>query len=196
MSLVHWLRAAALAGLLLTPATGLSEGKKAKPPDVAADKPGAVHKRMDSLAGSWDVELSYVLGGEEHKGKARCEARWILDGHFLHQEYKSKFMGRPFTVVQILGYDNRKNKTIEIIMESMSTGILHNEGTISEDGKVITNTGQTLDPGTGKPTKLRTVTSIVDRDHYALEWFTQGADGKEQKVVSMKHTRSKGGAGR
>jgi hypothetical protein len=40
-------------------------------------------------------------------------------------------------------------------------------------------------------TKLRTVTTIIDQDHYTLEWFHSTADSKEEKGVSMTHTRRK-----
>lgn len=66
---------------------------------------------------------------------------------------------------------------------------MHNEGTISDDGKVINNQGEHLDPSTQKPYKLRTVTTILDHDHFTLEWFHIKDGGQEEKVVSMTHTR-------
>ena len=155
------------------------------------DVPGPIHERLNDLAGSWDVALTYTLGDKQHEGKATCEAKWILDGRFLQQEYHSRFQGKPFQVVQLLGYDNPRKKTIEIMMDNLSTGLRHNEGSISNDGKVITNESESLDPATGKPYKLRTVTTIVDRDHFTLEWFRVGEGGKENRVVSMSHTRKK-----
>ena len=74
-------------------------------------------------------------------------------------------------------------------MDNLSTGLLHNEGSISDDGKVITNLGEGLDPLTNKPYKLRTVTTIVDNDHFTLEWFRINDGGKLEKMVSMAHTR-------
>jgi hypothetical protein len=177
------------AVLFLLPGTGISQADK--PPQIPVDEPGLVHKQMATLAGDWDVEITYVIGGKEHKGKVRCESKWILDGRFLQQDYRSKLMGKPFTTLQLLGYDNQKKKTIEIVMNSMSTGLLHNEGTISADGKVIKNEGDAPDHATGQYTKLRTVTTIIDPDHYTLEWFHTGAGGKEEKGVSMTHTRRK-----
>ncbi len=181
----------ALLAFLIIPVAGRCQEHKDKPAQHSADGPGPVHKQMESLAGSWDVEVAYVLGGKENKGKARCEARWILDGRFLEQEYKSNFQGKPFTVLQILGYDNQKKKTIELMLDNLSTTVLHNEGTISEDGKVISNEGESLDRASGKTEKLRTVYTIIDQDHFTLEWFRPAEGGKEEKVVSMTHTRRK-----
>jgi hypothetical protein len=191
MKSISMLRGAALGALLLCPAIGAAQEKKGKPANFVGDGPGKVHQQMEPMVGSWDVDVTYIFGGRENHGKAKCEAKWILDGRFLEQEYKSSIMGQPFTVLQHLGYDNKKKKTIELKMDNMSTAVQHNEGTISEDGKTITNEGESLDPMTGKAVKLRTVYTIVDSDHFKLEWFMVGADGKAEKIVSMTHSRRK-----
>jgi Protein of unknown function (DUF1579) len=179
-----------IAALALFSGTGVAQENKAKQA-IPADEPGLVHKQMNALAGSWDVDIVFIINGKENKGKVRCESKWILDGRFLQQDYRSNLMGKPFMVLQLVGYDNAKKKTIEIVLESLSTGVLHSKGSISQDGKVITNEGESLDKVSGKNTKLRTVTTIIDPDHYTLEWFRPGATGKDEKVVSMTHARRK-----
>jgi uncharacterized protein DUF1579 len=179
------------AALLLVPAIGASQDNKDKLSIPQPDLPGKVHKQMEPMAGNWDVDITFVINGHENHGKVTCEAKWILDGRFLRQEYHSSLMGKPYTVIQHLGYDNQKKKIIELKMDNMSTGIMHNEGIISDDGKTITNEGEIQDPATGKTSKLRTVYTIIDPDHFTLEWFMIGADGKAEKGVSMTHTRRK-----
>lgn len=66
------------------------------------------------------MALLYTLGDKEHTGQASCEAKWILDGRFLQQEYHSRFQGKLFHVVQLLGYDNPRKKTIEIMMDNLN----------------------------------------------------------------------------
>jgi Protein of unknown function (DUF1579) len=178
-------------GLVLAPPFGNAQEDRKKSQAEHGDAPGPVHHRLDDLAGTWDVVVRYTIGDKEHEGTANCEAKWILDGRFLEQVYKSRFQGKPYEVIQLLGYDNVGKKTIEIKLDNMSTGIMHNEGSISEDGNVITNVGKSLDPATGKPYKLRTVTTVVDHDHFTLEWYGTEEGGKEAKVVSMSHTRKK-----
>jgi hypothetical protein len=191
MRWTQWLHGFMLAAAWLIPALGFCQESKGKPAEIKADLPGPIHKQLDVLAGKWDVEVAYVVGGKENKGKAQCETRWILDGRFLQQDYTSNLMGKPFFVLQLVGYDNHKKKTIEIMMDSLSTGARYNEGSISADGKTITKEGERVDPATGKKLKLRTVTTIIDVDHYTLEWFTRGESGKDEKVVSMTHSRRK-----
>ena len=186
-----WVFALIASGLAAAPAVGLSQEGRDQAQAMKRDVPGPIHQRLNELAGSWDVAVRYTIANKQHEGKATCEAKWILDGRFLQQEYHSRFQGKPYQVVQLLGFDNLRKKTFEIMMDNLGTGVLHNEGSISEDGKVITNVGQSLDPVTGKPYKLRTVTTIVDRDHFTLEWFHADDGGKEDRVVSMSHTRKK-----
>jgi uncharacterized protein DUF1579 len=156
---------------------------------MALTQPGEHHKQLGPLAGSWAVAVKFKFGGREMVASATCESKWVLGGRFLEQDYKAASSGMPLDVKQYLGYDNQKKKFVEIKMDNMDTGVLHNEGTISADGKVITFLGERIDPLTGKANKLRTVTSIIDTDHYTLEWFITGADGKEERIVTMSHSR-------
>jgi hypothetical protein len=176
-------------GMLALPAVALLSQDREQPKAVKPDLPGPVHQRLGELAGSWDVKIQYKVGDKEHQGTASCDAKCILDGRFLQQDYNSLFQGRPFHVLQLLGYDNARKKTIEIMLDNLGTGVLHNEGSISDDGKVVTNFGESRDPATGQPYKLRTVTTIVDHDHFTLEWFRTDHGGKEESVVSMTHAR-------
>jgi hypothetical protein len=158
---------------------------------MRATQPGEHHKQLEVLAGDWDVVVTFIIGGQEHQGKVACQSTWVLGGRFLKQEYNTVAGGIPLSVLQYVGYDNQKKKFFEIKMDSMDTGVLHTEGSISDDGKTITNVGERTDPMTGKAGKLRTVTTIIDPDHYTLEWFQIGADGKDQRVVTLSHTRKK-----
>jgi hypothetical protein len=191
MSFLTKVAALLVLSALATTRIGYAQDDRPKGRTENADAPGPVHERLGDLAGSWDVKIRYNMGDKEHEGTANCEAKWILDGRFLQQVYKSQFQGKPFEVVQLLGYDSVGKKSIEIKLDNLSTGVLHNEGSVSDDGKVITNFGKSIDPATGKPYKLRTVTTIVDHDHFTLEWYGTEDGGTESRVVSMSHTRKK-----
>jgi Protein of unknown function (DUF1579) len=159
--------------------------------DKPKEFPTEQHKQLDVLVGTWDVAVTFKIGGQERQGKSTCETKWVLDGKHLHQQYQSSMNGRPFTVVQILGYDANRKKFFELKLDSMDTGVMHNEGTISADGKTLSMRGERVDPMTGQAGKMRTVTTIADKDHYTLEWYLTGADGKEEKTVTLVHTRKK-----
>jgi hypothetical protein len=178
-------------GLVLVMSVAFAQDDKKQDQTARADAPGPVHKRLGELAGTWDVSTRYIFGDKEREGKATCEAKMILGGRFLQQDYDSLFQGQPFHVLQLLGYDNARKKSIEIMMDTMGTGIRHNEGTVSVDGNVISNLGESIDPQSGKPDKLHTVTTIIDRDNFTLEWFHVEDGGKETKVVTLTHKRRK-----
>jgi len=173
------------------PVVSLGQESKDRPAKLAPDAPGPVHQRLNEMVGRWDVAIQYKLGKNVQNGKATCDAKLILGGRFLQQDYNSLFQGQPFQVMQILGYDNQKKKVIELMMDTMSTSVLHNEGQVSEDGKVITNTGESLDPRTKKPYKLRTVYTIADHDHFTLEWYRIDEGAADEKVVTLTHARRK-----
>lgn len=154
-------------------------------------QPGEHHKQLEPLAGTWNVAVKFKLGGRDVEAAATCESKWVLGARFLEQDYKAQGPGVQLNVRQYLGYDNQKKKFVEIKMDNMETGVLHNEGTISDDGKVITCVGDRTDPMTGKVNKMRTVTTIIDNDRYTAEWFMTSAEGKEDKIVTMTHTRKK-----
>jgi hypothetical protein len=172
-----------LAGVLVSVAP-------AQEPKSPADS----HKRLEYFAGDWDVAIRYKLSNDkEGEGKAVCQTKWILDDNFLRQEYRSKFMGQPLTIWQLLGYDTLNKKYVEFQLHAQGkqTHTLHNEGSFSDDGKVLTLVGDSTDAATGKPVKLRTVTTMTDPEHYTLEWFVTEGGGKEERKVVLMHTRKK-----
>jgi hypothetical protein len=125
-----------------------SEGDKRLAEMMKATQAGERHRQLDVLAGSWDVVVTFKYGaGPERQGKASSEAKWILGGRFLHQEYKSE-SGQE--TLQFIGYDNQQKHFFEIKMDNKDTGVLYTEGAISEDEKVITNYGDRTDPMTGE----------------------------------------------
>lgn len=185
-----------VAGLLVLIATAITSHAQQKP---EADKkmaemlkmtqPGDRHKQLEVLAGSWDVVVRFKYGpGPERQGKASAEAKSVLGGRFIQQEYQAE-SGQ--VTLQFVGYDNQRKKFFIVKMDNMDTGILHTEGTISDDGKVISTVGDRTDPLTGETRRVRIVTTLSDQDNFTMEWFQAGADGKEQRVVTMIHTRKR-----
>ena len=110
-----------------------------------------------------------------------------MDGRFLRQEYASTFAGKPLTVVRYLGFDRHKGKFVEIHFESTHTDVMHNEGTISADGKTITCWGAGIELATGKEAKVKTITTPINENSFSLE-MSYGED-KDAKTVTLTHKR-------
>lgn len=166
-----------------------------QPPDkpkTDLGAPGNEHKILDTLAGVWDVTVRFPVGPGKHmEGKSNCEAKWVFDGRFLRQEYSSTFRGKPLTVVRYLGFDRHKGKYVEVHFESTHTEVMHSEGAIDKDGKTITCLRKHIDAATGKEMKVRSVTTIQDKDAFKLEMIYLDGEGKEAKTITLTHKRKK-----
>jgi hypothetical protein len=161
-----------------------------KSPGRPAEK-SPYHNELARLVGSWDATVTFRFGAKDNQGQASCEARWILDEHCVQQEYKSTFMGKPLTILQLITFDAGKKKLEEIHMTNLDGGALFNEGDSVAGGKEWKLAGPYVDPATRKPTQLRTVYTFGDADHFTLDWFVRGADGKETRAVHIEHVRRK-----
>jgi ribosome maturation factor RimP len=185
------LRTAAVIGLCalcLSVAAAQAPDKPRTGQTAPEGAPGDEHKKLDTLAGAWDVSLKIpVAGGRVIQGKSSCEAKWVLDGRFMRLEYSSTFAGKPLTVLRYVGFDRHKGKFVEIHFESTHTDVMHAEGDISGDGKTITCTGTHVDSSTGKAVNVQTVTTISDRDNFTLEMSYLDPAGT--KVITLTHKR-------
>ncbi len=157
----------------------------------AAAKP---HMRLAYFVGRWDVAVHFRLpNGKEGDGKADCRTDWILGENFVRQAYDSHFMGQPLLIWQLLGYDSAAKTWVEFQLHAQgkTTHTFHSQGAFSDDGKVLTLSGDSVNSFTGKMVKLRTATTVSDNDHYTLEWFMTEPGGKEERTVVLRHTRKK-----
>ncbi len=178
------MRVVVLCGVLTWCAGGQAQEK----PKADLNVPGEEHRKLDVLAGAWNVTVKFPVGpGKEIEGKSSCEAKWVMDGRFLRQEYSSSFAGKPLTVVRYLGFDRHKGKFVEVHFESSHTDVMHSEGAISRDGATITSQGTHIDVATGREVKVRSVTTMLDKDAFRLELFY--GEGKEAKAVTLTHKR-------
>jgi hypothetical protein len=175
----------AFAGLFLACAPGRTQQPK---PDL--DVPGPEHKKLDGLAGQWDVTVRFPTGpGRTGEGKGTCEGKWTLDGRFLRLEYSSVFAGKQLTVVRYLGFDRHQGKFVEVQFESTRTDVLQALGAMSADGRTITTWGTHRDAATGEEVKVRSVTTFVAGNHFILEMYY--GEGEKAKTITLKHERRK-----
>ena len=153
--------------------------------------PGAPHKLLARMAGTWSMKGSCRMepGGDliEHTGIS--EQRMILDGRFLQQDFKGEMMGISFTGIGFTGYDNHKGKYVSTWLDSFGTGIYNFEGTGSADGRTITQTCSYDDPVRG-PLTWRNVTSIVDDNTLEFRMYTTDSGGKEDEMAVFAYTRT------
>jgi Protein of unknown function (DUF1579) len=178
-----------------------AKGSAAKASDRAAEmeawlklaQPGEQHQRLQRMAGTYDTDAEMVMapGAPAQKSKGKQKYEVLLGGRYLHGEYSGDMMGMPFKGMSLMGYDNQKKKYFTAWIDSMSTGLMVSEGTADSSGKVLTFTGSYDDPMSGKTKKYRQVTTVVSPDKHTFEWFENGDDGKEYRMMMITYTRTK-----
>jgi hypothetical protein len=160
---------------------------------MKAATPGAEHKRLDDLAGSFTCTVKSWMepGQPPTDSTATSESKWLLDGRYLAQTVTGTFGGMPFHGYGLTGYDNVQKKYVAVWIDSFGTGISNSVGTASADGKTITFVREEFDPVSGEKFKSKDIVRLVDRDHHEMDMYKVLPDGKEMKVMELRYTRKK-----
>src|ERR1700685_3873883 len=96
----------------------------------AAGTPGPGHKALEAFVGNWKAEVKCWMepGGPPNVSQGTAKASWILNGHFLEDEFHGEMMGKPFTGRSLMGYDNIKQTFNTVWVSDMQTSIFTSEG--------------------------------------------------------------------
>jgi hypothetical protein len=193
--------AAVFTGVLMISIARSEEAKPAMTSDEKAmmeaymrlAQPGPEHQKLAEKSGEWTAQTKAWKpdGTDCGTGTGTVKSQMILDGRYLQSQFDGEMMGpegkMPFKGIGTVGYDNGKKKYVSVWMDDMSTGPMVTEGTA--DGNVITGTGESLDPMTGKMAPVKDVTTFVDANHYKYELHMTGPDGKLYKCLEVVYTR-------
>lgn len=194
--------ASVLAGGIMLLGGIASADEKAAPMDDATKAmmetwekygtPGEHHKHLDALVGKWTSKSSFWMdsAGPPMQSSGSSETTWILGGRYLQQSYSGNMMGETFTGMGMTGYNNASKKYESVWIDSEGTGMMVTSGTIDAAGKVITQTGEYVDPMSGKPRAVRYVTRLVSPTQIVFEMHESGPDSKEFKTLEITYTKS------
>ena len=206
---VRELTFAVCAGLLVAGAAAAQDAKPAdkKPAErvMSAEEkammeawakyatPGEGHRSLAGMVGTWDAEVtSWMTPGQPPvTSKGTSENRMVLGGRWVESKFTSEMMGQPFEGLGYTGYDNYKKKYVGTWADNMSTAVMVSEGTFDAAGKVMTSWSTMDDPTTGKASKVKMVTTLVDPDHHLFEMWAPGPDGKDYKNMEIHYRRRK-----
>ena len=112
---------------------------------------------------------------------------WVLGNRFIETKHEGTFMGQPFTGIGYTGYDNTTKKYEGTWMDNASTGMMVSKGTMT--GSVMTSSSTMADPTTGKMMTVKMKTTVADKDHYTMEMWGPGPDGKNYKMMEIAYSR-------
>ena len=136
--------------------------------DPSLMQPGEEHKAMADVVGTWDLVSEMTApGGQAMSTKGTATFETILGGRYLVQKVKADPMmpgGGPFEGLGIEGYDRVAKQYFSTWFDNMGTGHMDSTGQRSEDGKVLTMTGEG-DFGEG-PMKYREVMTKTGPDSW------------------------------
>lgn len=156
----------------------------------AAGQPGEAHKALAPLEGNWTVEVQIWPGpdAEPITSRGTANARFILDGRFIRENFKGEFMGKPYQGFLFIGYDNMTGVYNHVWMDSSNTTMSISTGTASDDWKTFTFTGVSPCPMTGdKEVPFKQVLNIQDDGKRVMKIY-QTRDGEEVKVMKITYT--------
>lgn len=155
--------------------------------------PGAGHKKLDVLVGTWTAKTTMWMDPSKPPttSEGTSEQKWVLGGRYLEQRFEGQMMGGPLSGIGYTGYDNYKKKYVSTWMDTAGTVIMSTTGSFDKSGKVLTSTGKFDDFTTGKVSTLREKTTLISNDEMHWEMWGPGPDGKDYKMMEITYTRKK-----
>lgn len=159
---------------------------------IAMNKPGEQHARLAGFIGTWDTETTMHWGPMVQTTKGTSEVTWAIKGKVLLHTTTGTMMGKSYTGIGMLGFDNFKKKHWSVWTDSMGTAILYSEGVDSPNKKVLVMYGPMDEPLTGEHDKtVKYVTRITDDDTHTFEIWDLAIGENGQMVMKIKYTRRK-----
>jgi len=159
-----------------------------------AAKPGAQHALLTRMAGDWNrtVNLQMDPSKPAQQSQSMSTITVLLDGRFIQETITGQWGGMPYNGVGLYGFDNVSGQYVATLIDNTGTGFMNCVGAPDASGKVIRWDATMNDPASGKPSKSRMVTTVIDDDHYTLEMFAvmTGSD-KEAKIMWIDYTRKR-----
>jgi Protein of unknown function (DUF1579) len=158
---------------------------------MKAGTPGAPHQAMASTVGNYDVKIKswHEPGAPPMEDTGTATRSMTLGGRVLVEDVTSSMMGMPFTGRGMMGFDNVTGKYWSTWNDSMSTGIMLNEGTCDAQTKACTFTGSWNDPVKKTPVTARMTTRWTSPTTEVFEMYGPGRDGKEMKMMEITYTK-------
>lgn len=182
-----------VAAALLGGASSHAGDKKKEGFDIPPGKRGPEHKVLESLVGTFDCKIKFIFDPKAPPAESTgvMIRSMILDGNYLQESFKGKFLGKDFAGLGIIGYDAQKKKFATSWFDNMSTSSSQMLGTYDADKKILTTLGEDADVS-GKKMKARDVLKIVSPDEQHFEMYRQlEGVGTEKMVMEIIYQRRK-----
>jgi hypothetical protein len=157
---------------------------------MKAGTPGPEHKRLASTAGTYDVKMKnwHEPGGPATEETGTATRTMALDGRVLVEQFHGTMMGSPLNGHGMMGFDNVTGRYWSTWNDSMSTGLMVNEGTCDAQ-MACTFMGSWNDPVKKAPVKARMTTRWTSPTTEVFEMYGPDKKGAEMKMMEITYTR-------
>lgn len=146
-------------------------------------KPGPEHEKLKAMVGEWDATVK--MEGGESKGTARM--RLALNGMHLTQTFKADFGGMKFEGRGTTSYCPIKKKYVGTWIDNMTPSPMVMMGSYTDD-KTFVEEGEGPSQE-GKIVKIRTKSTMPDKDTMIFTMYQIGDDGKEKQTLQITYKR-------
>lgn len=156
--------------------------------------PGTEHERLKPFLGTFSATVRIWTGpGDPMVSTGAMTNTLELGGRFVKQDYKGDPTPDPtpfpnFAGQGYWGFNKHTQKYEGFWIDSASTVMQNEAGTVDESGKVWTMTGEIVGPD-GEATTKRSVITLVDDDHHHMEMFFTKGD-QEFMGMDIQYTRA------
>lgn len=149
--------------------------------------PDFAHQALENFVGNWKAEVACWMDASAPPtiSHGTSTVGWILNQHFIQEDFHGEMMGSPFTGRLLMGYDTSKQRFVSVWVDSFNTSMTTSEGTAGTGNLVITMEGRADCPATGrKDVPMRQVFRMLSKDKHTLEMFNDG-----QRSMEITYTR-------
>jgi hypothetical protein len=160
-------------------------------------EPTEAHKVLRQEVGVWEAEITTWLAGPEQEpdvSRGVERNRMMPGGLWLISDFEAEMGGAPYHGHGHTGYDTKKQKYVGSWVDSMSTALTNLEGERDPATGAIVMEGESLDPVSGQPYRVRLVSTSDGRNSRSMTMF-MGAPGGDEMIRAMeiRYTRRDGG---
>lgn len=169
---------------------GLSDSEM-MPQWQVAMTPGAAHKRLAPLVGTFKAKTEFVMAPGLppmiHEGTS--ENRFVLGGRYLEQTYRGMAMGMPFEGIGYTGYDNPSKRYVGTWMDTFGTGLMNSVGVGRPTDAKLSFVADAVEPS-GKKIVFDAIIVIKNRDQHSYEMWTKAPNGKRFRNMIVTYVRA------
>ena len=154
-----------------------------------ASTPGPQHGEMEKMVGTWDVKATSWMkpGAPPEEWSGTSDARLILDGRYLVEDFSGTMSMGPYHGHGMLGFNNQTGQWEHVWIDDMGTAMMVSQGK-SDAGKTELHSTGTC-PLNGERVAMRMVLMSHGDDERTVEMWSTFPGQPEFQSMSLRYTK-------